>query len=78
LRSPSRSLRRASDDALVDDAEKAAVELGETQRLDGKDTFSSRARLKLINHSRGVRPAIYELFEATYFAGLRKAGMPDE
>jgi len=41
-------------------------------------TFSSRARLKLINHSRGVRPEIYELFEATYFTGLRKAGMPEE
>ena len=64
--------------ALVDDAEKAAAELGEAQRLDGKGTFSSRARLKLINHSRGVRPEIYELFEATYFTGLRKAGMPEE
>jgi adenylate cyclase len=64
--------------ALVDDAEKAAAELGEAQRLDGKGTFSSRARLKLINHGRGVRPEIYELFEATYFTGLRKAGMPEE
>ena len=64
--------------ALVDDAGKAAAELGEAQRLDGKGTFSSRARLKLINHSRGVRPEIYELFEATYFTGLRKAGMPEE
>jgi hypothetical protein len=60
--------------ALVDDAEKAAAELGDAQRLDGKGTFSSRARLKLINHGRGVRPEIYELFEATYFTGLRKAG----
>jgi TolB-like protein/Flp pilus assembly protein TadD len=64
--------------ALVDDAENAAAELGEAQRLDGKGTFSSRARLKLINHGRGVRPEIYELFEATYFTGLRKAGMPEE
>jgi TolB-like protein/Flp pilus assembly protein TadD len=64
--------------ALIGDTEKAAAQLGEAQRLDGKCSFSSIARLKLmgsINQNRGARPEIRELFEATYYAGLRKAGM---
>ena len=67
--------------AMVGDTEKAAAQLGEAQRLDGKCSFSSIARLKLmgsINQNRGARPEIRELFEVTYYTGLRKAGMPDE
>jgi len=38
--------------------------------------FSSIARLKAFGNF-GV-PKIRALYEATYFAGLRKAGMPEE
>jgi hypothetical protein len=38
--------------------------------------FSSIASLKAVGYW-GV-PKIRALFEATYFAGLRKAGMPEE
>jgi len=40
------------------------------------DRFSSIARLKASGNF-GV-PKIRALYEATYFAGLRKAGMPEE
>ena len=63
--------------ALVGDAEKAAAQLDEAQRLDGTGNFSSRARLNP-TQIRGARPEIRELLEATYYAGLRKAGMPEE
>jgi adenylate cyclase len=54
--------------------ERAAAELTEAQRLsDGR--YSSIARLKAAGHW-GV-PAIAAMFETTYFAGLRKAGMPE-
>jgi hypothetical protein len=39
------------------------------------------ARLKLSffrGQIRGARPEIRALFETTYLAGLRKAGMPEE
>jgi hypothetical protein len=42
----------------------------------GGDLFSSVAKLKA-NWGWGV-PKVRGLFEATYFAGLRKAGMPEE
>jgi tetratricopeptide (TPR) repeat protein len=63
--------------ALIGDAEKAAAQLDEAQRLDGAGNFSSRARLNP-TQIRGARPEIRELFEATYYTGLRKAGMPEE
>jgi len=71
----------ASSYALKGDAESAASALAEAQRLDDEGSYSSIARLKLL-HSvtqiRGARPEIRALFDATYFAGLRKAGMPEE
>jgi TolB-like protein/Tfp pilus assembly protein PilF len=71
--------RLAAAYALRGDAERAAAELAETQRLDGGDVFSSIARLKAFPGGGwlGV-PKTRALFEATYFAGLRKAGMPEE
>jgi tetratricopeptide (TPR) repeat protein len=55
-------------------SERAAAELAEVQRLsDGR--YSSIARLKAAGQW-GVA-AVQSLFEATYFAGLRKAGMPE-
>ena len=65
----------ASAYALAGEPERAAAELAEARRLN-KDLFSSIARLKA-GRPWGV-PKTLALFEATYFAGLRKAGMPEE
>jgi adenylate cyclase len=62
--------------ALNGETERAAAELAEARRLSSDDRFSSLARLWAAQYS-GV-PKIRALFEATYFAGLRKAGMPEE
>ena len=67
--------RLASAYALRGETERAAAELAETQRLHGGDLFSSIARVKA-SRSWGV-PKTRALFEVTYFAGLRKAGMPE-
>ena len=65
----------ASANALKGETERAAAELAEARRLSSDDRYSSLARLKAgyfgISKTRA-------LFEATYFAGLRKAGMPEE
>jgi len=66
----------ASAYALNGETERAATELAEARRLAGDDRFSSIARVKA-SRSWGV-PKISALHEATYFAGLRKAGMPEE
>jgi TolB-like protein/Flp pilus assembly protein TadD len=69
--------------ALAGDTERAADELAEARRLAHGDRHSSLARLRAAGHfptapgNFGV-PKIHALFEATYFAGLRKAGMPEE
>jgi adenylate cyclase len=61
--------------ALRGETERAAAELAEARRLSGDDRFSSLARLRAVGYF-GV-PKTRALFEATYFAGLRKAGMPE-
>jgi TolB-like protein/class 3 adenylate cyclase/Tfp pilus assembly protein PilF len=66
----------ASAYALKDDLDRAAAELAEARRLVGDDRFSSLARLKAVGYF-GV-PKTRALVEATYFAGLRKAGVPEE
>jgi adenylate cyclase len=66
----------ASAYALKNEIERAASELAEARRLSTDDRFSSIARLKT-SWSYGV-PKIRALSEATFFAGLRKAGMPEE
>ena len=54
--------------------ERAAAELAEVQRLsDGR--YSSIARLRAAGQW-GL-PAVQAMFEVTYFAGLRLAGMPE-
>jgi TolB-like protein/Flp pilus assembly protein TadD len=65
----------ASAYALKGDLERATAELAEVRRL-GDDRFSSIARLRAVSYW-GV-PKIRALFEATYCAGLRLAGMPEE
>jgi adenylate cyclase len=66
----------ASAYALKGDLDRAAAELAEARRLNSDDRYSSIARLKAVADF-GV-PTVRALFEATYFAGLRKAGMPEE
>ena len=68
----------ASAYALRGETERAAAELAEARRLDGGELFSSIAHLKAPPGAwRGERK-VRALFDATYFAGLRKAGMPEE
>jgi adenylate cyclase len=66
----------ASSYALNGDSVRAAAELAETRRLIGNDRYSTIARLRAVGYW-GV-PKIRALYEATYFTGLRKAGMPEE
>jgi hypothetical protein len=61
--------------ALRGETETAAAELAEARRLSNDDRYTSIARLKAVDYF-GV-PKIRGLFEATYFAGLREAGMPE-
>jgi len=67
----------ASAYALKGETERAAVELAEARRLSGDDRFSSLARLRAVVGYWGV-PKIRALFETTFFAGLRKAGIPEQ
>jgi predicted Zn-dependent protease len=66
----------ASAYALCGETERADIALAEARRLRGEGSYSSIARLR----TRGYwgMPKTRALFEATYFAGLRKAGMPEE
>jgi len=65
----------ASAYALNGEAERAAAEFAEARRLSADGRYSSIKRLKATQYF-GV-PKVRDLFEATYFAGLRKAGMPE-
>jgi adenylate cyclase len=66
----------ASAHALIGRIELATAELAEARRLSGDGRYSSLARLRSIGHF-GV-PTIQALFESTFFAGLRLAGIPEE
>ena len=66
----------ASAYALKGMTEHAAAELGEARGLSADDRFTSIARLRALGH--GGLPKVRALYDATYFAGLRKAGMPEE
>jgi len=65
----------ASAYALKGETQRAAAELAEARRLSGDGRFASIARLKAAKYW-GV-PRVRALYEATLFAGLRKAGMPE-
>ena len=54
--------------------EPAAAELAKARRLVGDDRYSSIVRLRAV----GSWGAPKDLVETTYFAGLRKAGVPEE
>jgi tetratricopeptide (TPR) repeat protein len=63
--------------ALSGDLDRAAMELAEARSLDGGTLYSSIAHLKAFPGAWQGVPKIRALYEATYFAGLRKAGMPE-
>jgi tetratricopeptide (TPR) repeat protein len=78
---PAHSLIRAqlaSAYGLNGETERATAELAEARRLSGDDRFSNLARLRALGVYGAVIPKIQTLCEATYFAALRKAGMPEE
>jgi TolB-like protein/Flp pilus assembly protein TadD len=60
--------------ALSGESDRAAAELGEARRLNRDGRYTSIPRLGF----RTMMPMVRELFEATYIAGLRKAGVPEE
>jgi len=70
--------RLASAYALKSETERAAAELAEARRLALDGRFSSIARLMAFSGPWWGAPKTRALFEATYFAGLRKGGMPEE
>jgi len=72
--SPLHHSRLASAYALRGETERAAAELAEARRLSGGDLFSSIVHLKAYPNA----PKIHALYEGTLYAGLRKAGMPEE
>jgi len=65
----------ASAYALKGDLDRASAELAEARILSRDGRFSSIARLKAVG---SWGPKALALVEATYFIGLRKAGMPEE
>jgi adenylate cyclase len=75
---PSPHVFLASAYALRGETERAATELADARRLVGDDRYSSIARYKAVAGANFGVPKVRALFEATYFAGLRKAGMPEE
>jgi adenylate cyclase len=66
----------ASAYALNGESGRASAELAEARRLSGGGRFLSIAHSKTV-FDFGV-PKVRALYEATYFAGLRKAGLPEE
>jgi len=61
---------------LKGENERATAELAEARKLGGKGFWPSIARLRAV--TRYEAPAIRAYCEATFYAGLRKAGVPEE
>jgi adenylate cyclase len=62
--------------ALNGELQRAAVELAEARRLSGDNRYISIASHKAAQPFRA--PKILDLAERTFYAGLRKAGVPDK
>jgi TolB-like protein/DNA-binding winged helix-turn-helix (wHTH) protein len=63
---------------FVGDTERAAAEIAEARRLNGSGSPLSIAQAKASTARDFMAPAIRTLFETTYLAGLRNAGVPEE
>jgi adenylate cyclase len=75
---PSFHIHLASAYALSGETERASAGLAEVRRLRHPlDAFTSIAKIKA-RALRSMSPKTRALYESTYFAGLRKAGMPEE
>jgi adenylate cyclase len=74
---PYNHLHLAAAYALSGDLNRASRELAEARRLDSGDLYSSIAQLKAFPGAWWGVLNIRTLYEATYFAGLRRAGMPE-
>lgn len=72
---PSHHIALAAALGLKEERERAAAELVEARRLRGPGSYLSIAQIA--KGYFGV-PNVRALYEATYFGGLRKAGMPEE
>jgi adenylate cyclase len=68
----------ASAYALNGQTDRASAELAEARRLSPDDRYSSIARLKEVRNFWVLSPKIRATSEGTYYAGLRKTGMPVE
>jgi adenylate cyclase len=66
----------ASAYALKGDLDRAVAELTEARRRSGGKAYSSIAATMRAGYWK--EPAIRDLYETTFLAGLRKAGMPEE
>jgi tetratricopeptide (TPR) repeat protein len=78
---PNMRIDLAAAYALKGETERATTELAEARRLNRDGRYSSIARFKAAGISSGGYwgvPKVRALFDATYFTGLRKAGMPEE
>jgi TolB-like protein/Tfp pilus assembly protein PilF len=65
--------------ALTGEIDRAAAELAEARRLSGDNRYSSLARFRSVGRWEAAAvPKIRALIEATWFAGLRTAGMPED
>jgi adenylate cyclase len=62
---------------LKGETERAAAELAEARRLVGDDRYASIARVRAFG-AKFWSSTILPLYETTYLAGLRKAGVPEE
>jgi len=66
----------ASAYAIKGEKELAAAALAEAQRLNPDGLYSSIARVKA--RFRSPAPSVAVLYESTFYAGLRKAGVPEQ
>jgi adenylate cyclase len=67
--------RLAAAYGLKGETECAAAELAEARRLGGEGSYLSLAQLRATSYYEA--PSVRALAEATYYSGLRKAGMPE-
>jgi hypothetical protein len=58
--------------------DRAVTELAEARRLRGKGSFSSIAKMKAGGFWESLPLKTRSFWDATFYAGLRKAGVPED